>query len=217
VEPAVPVRRVATGDAARAAPALLPVLDGVARHARSAGLVLALDRGGTCTGVVYRLPSPAAIDELHLLWRREMVTGSYRPKWVGVRTSERDMVALAFTVSTTTRNTRASSTSIPRRDHRQCAGAFGSSLDYLERTRVRWCSHGIVDRYLERLAAKVSFCARQMTKDAPAARVHFQRSFQLNRDVCGRRRRRASRRSRKRFAPAGSTRPPRCRRACLRA
>lgn len=121
------------------------------------GLVLGLDRGGACTGVVYRLPSPVAIDELHLLWRREMVTGSYRPKWVAVQSGERRMIALAFTV---------------RHDHPQyagklgvdteaqiianAAGAFGSSLDYLERTRVALVSHGIVDPYLECLAAKVS-------------------------------------------------------------
>src|SRR6187551_968999 len=37
------------------------------------GLVLGLDRGGACTGVAYRLPAPVAMDELHLLWRREMV------------------------------------------------------------------------------------------------------------------------------------------------
>ncbi|MEO8484878.1 MAG: gamma-glutamylcyclotransferase, partial [Betaproteobacteria bacterium] len=43
------------------------------------GLVLALESGGACRGVVYRLPSPLALDELHLLWRREMVVGSYRP------------------------------------------------------------------------------------------------------------------------------------------
>ena len=121
------------------------------------GLVLGLDRGGACTGVVYRLPSPAAIDELHLLWRREMVTGSYRPKWVAVQARDRRMIALAFTV---------------RHDHPQyagklpvdteaqiiasAAGAFGSSLDYLERTRVALVTHGIVDPYLERLAAKVA-------------------------------------------------------------
>jgi cation transport protein ChaC len=123
----------------------------------SPGLVLALDRGGACTGVVYRLPSPVAIDELHLLWRREMVTGSYRPKWVGVQAGDRRMIALAFTI---------------RHDHPQYAGkldmeteaqiianasgAFGSSLDYLERTRVALVTHGIVDPYLERLAARVA-------------------------------------------------------------
>ena len=35
-------------------------------------------------------------------------------------------------------------------------GVFGSSLDYLERTRVALVSHGIVDPYLERIASKVS-------------------------------------------------------------
>ena len=121
------------------------------------GLVLGLDRGGACTGVVYRLPAPVAIDELHLLWRREMVTGSYRPKWIAVQSAERRLFALAFTV---------------RHDHPQyagkldvdteariiasAAGAFGSSLDYLERTRVALVTHGIVDPYLERIAEKVA-------------------------------------------------------------
>jgi len=120
------------------------------------GLVLGLDRGGACTGVVYRLPSPAAIDELHLLWRREMVTGSYHPKWVRAQCGDRSLVALAFTV---------------KHDHPQyagkldldtearvianAAGAFGSSLDYLERTRVALVTHGIVDRYLEALASRI--------------------------------------------------------------
>ncbi len=62
------------------------------------GLVLGLVRGGACTGVVYRLPAPVAMDELHLLWRREMVVGSYRPRWVPVRSGERDLVALTFVV-----------------------------------------------------------------------------------------------------------------------
>jgi cation transport protein ChaC len=60
---------------------------------------------------------------------------------------------------------------IVRRDHSQYAGeldmakqarviasacgAFGSSADYLERTRVALVSHGIVDPYLESLAKAV--------------------------------------------------------------
>ncbi len=41
------------------------------------GLVLGLDRGGSCRGVAYRLPANCARAELALLWRREMVVGSY--------------------------------------------------------------------------------------------------------------------------------------------
>ena len=118
------------------------------------GLVLGLDRGGACRGVLMRLPAMLAIDELHLLWRREMVVGSYHPKWVKADADGREIIALTFVV---------------RRDHPQYAkglsleqqvevldkacGAFGTSLDYLERTRVALVAHGIVDPYLELLAA----------------------------------------------------------------
>ena len=124
---------------------------------QSPGLVLGLDHGGACCGVAMRLPSMLAVDELHLLWRREMVVGSYRPSWVRVRTDGREIIALAFVV---------------RRDHPQYArglsldeqvavlgkacGAFGSSLDYLERTRVALVAHGIVDPYLEDLADRIT-------------------------------------------------------------
>lgn len=129
------------------------------------GLVLALEPGGACHGVAYRLPSPLAMDELALLWRREMVVGAYRPRWVRLRSAERNLVGLTFVV---------------RRDHVQYArlshaeqaeiiaeacGAFGSSCDYLMRTRAALASHGIIDRYLERLAGDVE--ARQRACAAP--------------------------------------------------
>ena len=97
------------------------------------------------------------MDELHLLWRREMVTGAYAPRWLHVDCEDRPLVALGFVV---------------KRDHSQytgkltieeqaeviahACGAFGSSADYLERTRVSLATHGIVDLYLERLAARVA-------------------------------------------------------------
>ena len=129
------------------------------------GLVLGLDHGGSCRGVVYRLPSPCAIDELHLLWRREMVTGAYAPRWLHADCEGRPIVALGFVV---------------KRDHAQYAGhltieaqadviahacgAFGTSADYLERTRIALVAHGIVDPYLEKLAAEVA--ARQGLVDS---------------------------------------------------
>jgi cation transport protein ChaC len=121
------------------------------------GLVLGLERGGSCCGVAMRLPAPLALDELHLLWRREMVVGSYHPRWVTLDADGRTLTALTFVV---------------RRDHPQyagklslaqeadvfgCAGgAFGTCADYLERTRVALVAHGIVDPYLEALAAEVA-------------------------------------------------------------
>ena len=46
------------------------------------GLILGLDRGGACRGLAYRIAAAQAQAELELLWRREMVTGSYCPRWV---------------------------------------------------------------------------------------------------------------------------------------
>ena len=129
------------------------------------GLVLGLDRGGSCPGVAYRLPAPLAIDELHLLWRREMVVGSYRPVWVHAKSVDRTIVALAFAV---------------RRDHPQYAtltldeqadtianacGAFGSSCEYLMKTREALAAHGVADRYLDTLAEAV--VTRQSRRTAP--------------------------------------------------
>jgi cation transport protein ChaC len=135
------------------------------------GLVLGLMPGGACRGVAYRLPAPLAIDELHLLWRREMVVGSYEPRWVQMDCGARRLVGLAFVV---------------KRDHPQFAGALsieqqadvigtacghlGSSHDYLERTRVALASHGVVDPYLDRVAAAVQArCAASPALDPPSS------------------------------------------------
>lgn len=120
------------------------------------GLVLGLDRGGACTGVAYRLPAPVALDELHLLWRREMVVGSYHPRWVTVQSGDRRLVALAFTVRHAHPHYAGRlSLDEEARILATAQGAFGSSFDYFERTRVALVTHGIIDPYLEALAAKV--------------------------------------------------------------
>jgi cation transport protein ChaC len=125
------------------------------------GLVLALDRGGACTGVVYRLPAPLARDELNLLWRREMVVGSYRPRWVRVRCGEREVSALTFAVRHAhPQYAGRLSLDVEARVIAASKGAFGSSLDYLERTRVALVTHGIVDPYLEQVAGKVAALRR---------------------------------------------------------
>lgn len=137
------------------------------------GLVLGLDRGGCCKGVILRLPAAIAREELRLLWRREMVVGSYHPRWIATHDHHgHAQCALAFVV---------------RRDHPQftgklplpreidvlatARGAFGSSADYLERTRVALVAHGIRDGYLERLAAAIARRAKGTPAMTPTAEV----------------------------------------------
>lgn len=121
------------------------------------GLVLGLDRGGSCHGVVYRLPDGKAHAELKLLWRREMVLGAYKPLWLTLRCAAKPLVALAFVVDRAHRQYAGKLSMSEQADVIATAcGAFGTSADYLERTRVALVTHGIVDPYLERLARLVA-------------------------------------------------------------
>jgi len=121
------------------------------------GLVLGLDRGGACRGLVFRLPAPLAVDELHLLWRREMVVGGYVPRWVGVDVDGAQRCALTFVVKRDHPHYTGKLALAEQVRILNCAcGAFGSSRDYLNHTREALAAHGIVDGYLETLAARLA-------------------------------------------------------------
>jgi glutathione-specific gamma-glutamylcyclotransferase len=123
---------------------------------RKPGLVLGLDAGGSCRGVVYRIRADQAQSELRLLWRREMVLGSYRPRWLRVSTGERDLTAIAFVVN---------------RDHHSYAGRLpletvlktmvgtrgflGTPAEYLIETIRGLLAHGVRDEYLMEIRKRV--------------------------------------------------------------
>jgi len=127
---------------------------------KAPGLVLGLDRGGACRGVAYRLPASCARAELALLWRREMVVASYKPRWVQVQQLQpggHSLTALTFVVDRA--HPQYAGRLAMSRQAKVLAtaqGVFGSSADYLERARVALVTHGVVDPYLETLAAEVA-------------------------------------------------------------
>ncbi len=68
------------------------------------GLGLALEAGtGCCHGVAYRLTPSRREEGLAAIWKREMVTGIYRPFWLPVTTAEGRISALCFVVDRTHR------------------------------------------------------------------------------------------------------------------
>src|ERR1700674_1283763 len=133
------------------------------------GLVLGLDRGGSCRGVAYRLPARCARAELGLLWRREMVVGAYKPRWLQVQLHPRhSLTALAFVVNHA--HPQYAGRLAAARQAKVLAtaqGVFGSSADYLERARVALVTHGIVDPYLGKLAVAVA----RLRRSSPAQRA----------------------------------------------
>lgn len=60
------------------------------------GLMLTLLPGGCCEGLVLALDPACAREELDLLWRREMVSGSYRPCRFRVKTAHGPVECLVF-------------------------------------------------------------------------------------------------------------------------
>ncbi len=62
------------------------------------GLVLGLDRGGSCHGLAYRVPAAESEEVVAYLLEREMVTQVYDPRWLHLRTREGPVTAAAFVV-----------------------------------------------------------------------------------------------------------------------
>jgi glutathione-specific gamma-glutamylcyclotransferase len=117
------------------------------------GLVLALDAGGSCHGIAYRLHETTLDEDLLLLWRREMVGGTYRPRWMKIDLGGQAVRAIAFIVDRTRpgytgRLTDAQILEVARK----AAGHYGSCADYLIRSAFSLEALGMPDRRLSRLA-----------------------------------------------------------------
>ena len=118
------------------------------------GLVLALDRGGSCRGVAYRIPADALDAELSLLWRREMIMGTYVPRWLWANTPAGRVRALAFVVNRAMAATYAGRLADEEILHIAAAarGHYGSCADYLLETAAALEGAGLGDPHLSRLA-----------------------------------------------------------------
>ena len=106
------------------------------------GLVLGLDRGGSCRGVAFRVP----------LWRREMLTGAYQPRWLPTEINGKRVFALAFVMN---RAHEAYAGRLPDERVvgclRDAVGLYGPAREYLQRTLIGLASNGLHDPYLDRL------------------------------------------------------------------
>ena len=118
------------------------------------GLVFGLLSGGSCRGMVFRVPSAHGLDTLKRLWLREMPTGVYDPRWLKCNTPEGPVRALAFTLSRRSPNfTGELSDDRYRHIFTHAVGRYGSSLDYARQTLLELRRHSIHDAALARLVA----------------------------------------------------------------
>lgn len=120
------------------------------------GLVLALDRGGSCHGMAYRIAAADRDTELDLLWQREMVSDGYTPRWVRVHCRAGTVPAITWVIN---RSGQRYAGKLPieviARHLATARGRLGSGRDYLENTIAHLDELGIRERRLHRICQAV--------------------------------------------------------------
>jgi len=123
------------------------------------GLLLGMDEGGACTGAAFRIDPDILADELALLWRREMLTGSYVPRWLPMHALDGGVFGHGLTFTINHNATNYAGDLAPEDVIRRIAtarGEMGSSRDYLFQTRDGLRQLGIEDPEVEALAIQVA-------------------------------------------------------------
>jgi cation transport protein ChaC len=118
------------------------------------GLMLALDRGGACHGMLLRIEAPKARDELRVLWRREMLTEVYEARWITAQLDGKPLRAITFTVNRShPRYIRGMPLQEMARMINTGVGSLGSCREYFDATVEKLAALGIRDAGMERLRA----------------------------------------------------------------
>jgi cation transport protein ChaC len=124
--------------------------------AEQPGIMLALDSGGSCQGVAFRLDEATLDEELGILWHREMLTDAYRPCWMNAYTAQGPIPVLTFVAN------RKGSRFVGHLNEGEivsriafACGAMGSCLDYFRNTIAALEECGIRDSHLEGLRQPV--------------------------------------------------------------
>jgi glutathione-specific gamma-glutamylcyclotransferase len=122
------------------------------------GLMLALEGGGSCDGIAYRLAPHQVRSELAILWNREMLSGIYQPCWVPANLSDGRTVTTVTFVVDATHSQYCGDLPIERTAHHLAfaEGRRGASRDYLANTVAHARALGIHDPYIEELVERVA-------------------------------------------------------------
>ncbi|MCB1516813.1 MAG: gamma-glutamylcyclotransferase [Hyphomicrobiaceae bacterium] len=133
-------------------------------------LMLALDRGGSCKGLVYQLPDADPVAEMVALLKREIDASppTNVPRWITVDAGGTPMKALAF-VADPSGPAYAGRLPLEEVAHitARAAGHWGAAATYLQRTVEQLEKHGFRDRNLWVLQAAV---AREIHAMHPATK-----------------------------------------------
>ncbi len=120
------------------------------------GLMLALDHGGSCHGIAYRIDRAIAEEELKLIWDREMISNAYVARVLPMKSADGPIQAITFTIN------RRAEQYVGKLDHdhvanliAQSQGPLGGCAEYLFQTLTKMTELDIRDSHLQHLAELV--------------------------------------------------------------
>ena len=118
------------------------------------GRMLSLDEGGITEGIAFRLPESTLINELEIVWTREMITGLYRPVWADVSLGNGEEIqALAFLSDRLHPHYEQDNlTATVALSIASARGDIGTNADYVWKLQATLGALGIRDDYVSELA-----------------------------------------------------------------
>jgi glutathione-specific gamma-glutamylcyclotransferase len=131
-----------------------PISGAAARSVRASCSVW--NGAGSCRGVAFHIALNAVEEELTIVWRREMLSGAYVPRWVDVHTALGAIRAITFVINHAhERYARALPDERIAEVIATAEGRLGPCADYLINTIDHLAELGIHDRPLEKLRQRV--------------------------------------------------------------
>lgn len=112
---------------------------------------------GCCTGLAFRIAANQLQEELAMLWRREMIQGSYLPTMLPMSTPQGQITALAFVSNPLSMNyvgpqpLDETALAITK-----ASGFIGSNRQYLEQLAAQLAHLDIEDDYVQQLLVRVN-------------------------------------------------------------
>lgn len=136
------------------------------------GRMLSLEPGGCVQGVALRLPEAEVERELRLLWRREMLTGAYRPLWapLALRSGGQAQAVVFVAREGHPMHERDTSVATVSRQVAVAVGAFGPNRDYLYALARALADEGLHDPRVDALVQAVdALCTPPVSSGAPGS------------------------------------------------
>ncbi|MCO5064746.1 MAG: gamma-glutamylcyclotransferase [Rhizobiaceae bacterium] len=122
------------------------------------GLVLGLDRGGSCVGLAFRVPGDLQGEVMTYLRARELVTNVYLERLLPVRLADGRQVRAVTYVADPRHEQYAGRIDEAHAAEivRTAQGQSGANPDYVRSTIEHLHALGISDHWLERVAARLA-------------------------------------------------------------